>query len=538
MPFEEQGYGIPLEDFVVAEVNISGSASVAAMVTSNRPSCERKNLCIDSISHKTIVEEWMAKIEVMNFHFLKFKLDTGVQASLIPVKLFQRLNVSIKRLLRSNVRLVNYLEEKYPFWKNATLNIWSGKWKLFSPKTRDSNLVDLISMYSQCFEGICELLDHTEVGCQEAIASCSSQCCCCSQGTIEARIKQVSNEGIIAKVEKPTEWDNSLVMIHKHDNNLRICLDAVYLNDALMTTFSLVYISADYISSDRCWLLLCFVCVTRIKLHESSTNYRTCITHWGRYKFLRLPYGICSAPEVFHSKFSEVFEVLPGGLMYTDDIIFWGTSKEEYDEHLKAVMERALKNSVRFDKLKCINGFKQVRHMGHIVSARGIHPDAIHMDAIHSMDVPTCKKDVERFLGAITYLSKFLPNIAYAMAPLNVLLRKDVTWHWEHEQEVAFTKLKDLLCTMPVLKYYDVNKPAILSVGASQTGIGAVLLHDRTMVCPKEMLAIVFGAEHFYQYIYNKRVVVETDHKLLVNIFKKHIVDCLARLQRMRLWQQ
>ncbi|KAJ8885154.1 hypothetical protein PR048_011350 [Dryococelus australis] len=49
------------DNFVVAEVNISGPASVAAMATSNRPSCECKNLCVDSISYKSTVAEWTAK---------------------------------------------------------------------------------------------------------------------------------------------------------------------------------------------------------------------------------------------------------------------------------------------------------------------------------------------------------------------------------------------------------------------------------------------------------------------------------------------
>ncbi|KAJ8893607.1 hypothetical protein PR048_006207 [Dryococelus australis] len=166
------------DDFVVAEVNINGQASVTTMVTSNSPSCERKNLCVNSISHKSTVAERTAKIE----------LDTEAQANLIPVKLFQVLNVSHKHLLWSNVRLVNYLEEKIIFLGKSYLKCtYDGRVRVLefyvvekdsSPilglsacvmlylarkvetvqsKTRDSNLADLISMYPQCFEGIGEL---------------------------------------------------------------------------------------------------------------------------------------------------------------------------------------------------------------------------------------------------------------------------------------------------------------------------------------------------------------------------------------------
>ena len=51
----------------------------------------------------------------------------------------------------------------------------------------------------------------------------------------------------------------------------------------------------------------------------------------------------------------------------------------------------------------------------------------------------------------------------------------------------------------------------------------------------KELLAIVFACEKFHQFIYGKQVDVETDHKPLVNIFKKSLNDCPMRLQRMLL---
>jgi hypothetical protein len=49
------------------------------------------------------------------------------------------------------------------------------------------------------------------------------------------------------------------------------------------------------------------------------------------------------------------------------------------------------------------------------------------------------------------------------------------------------------------------------------------------------MLAIVYGAKKFHQYIYGKKVVVETDHKPLTHIFKKSLIDCPMRMQRMLL---
>ena len=54
----------------------------------------------------------------------------------------------------------------------------------------------------------------------------------------------------------------------------------------------------------------------------------------------------------------------------------------------------------------------------------------------------------------------------------------------------------------------------------------------------KEMYAIVFGSKLFYQYVYGRHVIVQTDHKPLVAIKKKPLYAAPARLQRMLLQLQ
>ena len=49
----------------------------------------------------------------------------------------------------------------------------------------------------------------------------------------------------------------------------------------------------------------------------------------------------------------------------------------------------------------------------------------------------------------------------------------------------------------------------------------------------KELLAIVVGLEKFHQFVFGKKVIVETDRLPLINIFKKPLNKCPARLQRM-----
>ena len=51
----------------------------------------------------------------------------------------------------------------------------------------------------------------------------------------------------------------------------------------------------------------------------------------------------------------------------------------------------------------------------------------------------------------------------------------------------------------------------------------------------RERLAIAWGVEWFHTYLYGRKVIVETDHKLLETIFKRSLNSAPPRLQRMLL---
>jgi hypothetical protein len=76
-----------------------------------------------------------------------------------------------------------------------------------------------------------------------------------------------------------------------------------------------------------------------------------------------------------------------------------------------------------------------------------------------------------------------------------------------------------LITEPPVLKYYESTKPLIIQCDASDHGLGAALIQEGKPVAfasralthaekqyakiEKELLAIVYGTEHFHQYTYS-----------------------------------
>ena len=75
------------------------------------------------------------------------------------------------------------------------------------------------------------------------------------------------------------------------------------------------------------------------------------------------------------------------------------------------------------------------------------------------MPAPTDKKGVERLLGTVNYLGKFIPNLASLNEPIRVLLRKDIEFQCSHEQGKDFQEIKTVLTENrgPVLRFSNVQ---------------------------------------------------------------------------------
>ncbi len=130
-------------------------------------------------------------------------------------------------------------------------------------------------------------------------------------------------------------------------------------------------------------------------------------------------------------------------------------------------------------------------------------------------------------------------------------LKKDVPFVWGEEQDTAFTSLKHMLTTAPVLAFPDFSKPFVLATDASGIGLCAALMQkdvrgkhrpiafasrvlngaeSRYSVTDLEALAIVWALRHFRDLMYGYDVNLYTDHQAIKGLFKnKNLSGRLAR---------
>ena len=78
-----------------------------------------------------------------------------------------------------------------------------------------------------------------------------------------------------------------------------------------------------------------------MRLNEKSSEICTFDTPFGRYQYLRLPFRISSAPELYHRVIHTIFAHIDGVDKSMEDIIIWDSDKEEHDKKLEKVLETA-----------------------------------------------------------------------------------------------------------------------------------------------------------------------------------------------------
>ena len=264
-----------------------------------------------------------------------------------------------------------------------------------------------------------------------------------------------------------------------------------------------------------------------------------------------MPFGLCSASEVLQKRVYQTFGDIDDVHVIADDIIIASNSEEEADHTLIKLFKRAQEKNVKFNIAKLQLKKSEVSYMGNIIGSNGVKPDPSKVEAIVNMREPECKKDIQRLIGMLNYLSQYIPDMSTVTAPMRSLLKVDVPFVWNTEHEHAFNKIKEILSTTPGLRLFDPNLKVQIQCDASKTGIGACLLQEGQPVAyyskaltptemnwfpiEKECLAVVCAAEKFQHYIYGREVEVRSDHKPLDMITRKSIHKASPRIQAMLL---
>ena len=273
----------------------------------------------------------------------------------------------------------------------------------------------------------------------------------------------------------------------------------------------------------------------QVLLDPSDIQKTAFITKWGLFEFKVLVFGLCNAPAAFVAELTAIFKDILGVfvILYLDDILIFSKTAEEHVLHVAEVCRRLQLAEFYIKISNCAFMVHELKFLGHIVGKDGVKVDPEKVKAIKAWLSPTCPKEIKSFVGLANYFRRFVLGFSTLVAPLTNLTKADTPWGWTPECEISFQKLKDMLCTAPVLALPNPSLQHTVISDASLVGTRAVLVQNeqpiaytsskfipaeiRYSTTEQEMLGVVRALFAWRCYLEGAAhpTVLVTDHKPL-----------------------
>lgn len=209
----------------------------------------------------------------------------------------------------------------------------------------------------------------------------------------------------------------------------------------------------------------------QIEIEEADIHKTAFSVEGGHYEFLRMPFGLKTAPATFQRLMNNVLKdyINKICLVYLDDIIIFPTSLQEHIESINLIFCRLKQANlkVQLDKSEFLK--KETEFLGHIVTPNGIKPNPKKIECVQKFPIPKTAKQIKQFLGLTGYYRKFIRDYSLIAKPMTIYLKKDAKLNMSDPRyQESFNTLKQLLTHDPILHYPDFTKKFTLTTDASQ----------------------------------------------------------------------
>ncbi len=156
----------------------------------------------------------------------------------------------------------------------------------------------------------------------------------------------------------------------------------------------------------------------------------------GYFEWLRMPFGLKSAPITFQTLMNTLLGDLVGKdiFAYLDDLIICSKDADSHFASLEAVLDKLRTAGLKLKLSKCAFPKAKVSLLGRMVDSSGTHTQADKIEAIKNFPQPGSVENVRSFLGLCGYYRLFISRFAKIASPLNQLTKKGVPFHWDAPQ--------------------------------------------------------------------------------------------------------
>jgi hypothetical protein len=170
---------------------------------------------------------------------------------------------------------------------------------------------------------------------------------------------------------------------------------------------------------------------------EKNTAF---ITVDGLFCYVSMPYGLKNALPTFVRVMHKTFDDLIRDIVevYVDDIIVKVKSSASLLDNLALVFDRLRLTRTKLNPDKCVFGVTAGKLLGFLVLCRGIESNPKKIRTIEAMRPPAHIKDIQKLMGCLAVLSRFISRLAELALPFFKLLWKSGPFVWTNDAEEAF----------------------------------------------------------------------------------------------------
>jgi hypothetical protein len=152
---------------------------------------------------------------------------------------------------------------------------------------------------------------------------------------------------------------------------------------------------------------------------------------------------------------------------YIDDIVIKTRKADDLVNNFCIAFDCLRANGVKLNPEKCVFGVPRGMLLGYIVYQQGIEPNPVKVSPLDRMGPIRDLKGVQKVLGCLAALGRFISRLDKKGLPLYRLLNKHERFFWTVEAQEALDKLKVTLAHRPILMPPRHGEPLYLYVAAT-----------------------------------------------------------------------
>ena len=207
----------------------------------------------------------------------------------------------------------------------------------------------------------------------------------------------------------------------------------------------------------------------QIPVATSDMNKIAFITDDANYFYKVMPFDLKNAGATYQRLMDKVFSHIMGKCVevYVDDMVVKSPSHHQHAQDLSTVFSALRQYNLRFNPEKCVFGVDRGKFLGFMLTQHDIEANPEKCNAIIKMRSPSSVKEVQRLIGRLTAISRFLPKLAEKTQPILQLLKKSAKFTWNDDCEQVFQKLKATLTSPSILHKLHTHQPLLVYIIAT-----------------------------------------------------------------------